>query len=141
MSHEGLLTHHDVPRRPANHCLRKRQGRRRFGFRSRHFSYNPRRRLFYRREGPLHGPGRLVFARCRHPRQTVVAGFMPMSMIDDQWSQFGLPVTGVVGVVRSDIVRRPDARFRIADQQGKLLSNSQQDPRNAADVEHIRTLA
>ena len=47
-------------------------------------------------------------------RQTVVAGFMPMSMIDDYWSQFGLPVTGVVGVVRSDIVRRPDARFRIA---------------------------
>jgi hypothetical protein len=47
-------------------------------------------------------------------RQTVVAGFMPMSMIDDYWSKFGLPVTGMVGVVRSDIVRRPDARFRIA---------------------------
>jgi hypothetical protein len=47
-------------------------------------------------------------------RQTVVAGFMPMSMIDDYWSQFGLPVTGMVGVVRSDIVRRPDTRFRIA---------------------------
>jgi hypothetical protein len=47
-------------------------------------------------------------------RQTVVAGFMPRSMIDDYWSQFGIPVAGMVGVVRSDFVRRPDARFRIA---------------------------
>jgi hypothetical protein len=47
-------------------------------------------------------------------RQTVVAGFMPRSMIDDYWSQFGIPVAGVVGVVRSDFVRRADARFRIA---------------------------
>jgi hypothetical protein len=47
-------------------------------------------------------------------RQTVVAGFMPMNMINDYWSQFGIPVAGVVGVVRSDFVRRPDARFRIA---------------------------
>ena len=47
-------------------------------------------------------------------RQTVVAGFMPLNMIDDYWSQFGIPVTGMVGVVRSDLVRRPDSRFRIA---------------------------
>jgi hypothetical protein len=49
-----------------------------------------------------------------HLRQTVVAGFMPRGMRDDFFSQFGMPVTGVVGVVRADLVRRPDARFRIA---------------------------
>jgi hypothetical protein len=47
-------------------------------------------------------------------RQTVVAGFMPRGATDDAWSHFGIPVTGVVGVVRSDFTRRPDARFRIA---------------------------
>jgi hypothetical protein len=47
-------------------------------------------------------------------RETVVAGFMPKSADDDYWSQFGLPVTGSVGVVRSDVIRRPDTRFRIA---------------------------
>jgi hypothetical protein len=47
-------------------------------------------------------------------RQTVVAGFMPRGATDDSWSHFGIPVTGVVGVVRSDFIRRPDARFRIA---------------------------
>ena len=46
--------------------------------------------------------------------QTVVVGFMPRSADDDYWSKFGLPVTGLVGVTRSDLVRRPDARFRIA---------------------------
>lgn len=46
-------------------------------------------------------------------QQTVVAGFMPMSMIDDYWSQFGIPVAGMVGVVQSDFARRPVARFRI----------------------------
>jgi len=47
-------------------------------------------------------------------RQTVVAGFMPSRMRDDFWSQFGIPVAGVVGVSRSDLVRRPDVRLRIA---------------------------
>ena len=46
--------------------------------------------------------------------ETVVVGFMPRSADDDYWSKFGLPVTGLVGVTRSDLLRRPDARFRIA---------------------------
>jgi hypothetical protein len=46
-------------------------------------------------------------------RETVVAGFMPKSAADDYWGRFGMPVTGLVGVVRSDFARRPDARFRI----------------------------
>jgi hypothetical protein len=45
--------------------------------------------------------------------QTVVVGFMPKSANDDYWSKFGLPVTGLVGVSRSDLLRRPDTRFRI----------------------------
>jgi hypothetical protein len=47
-------------------------------------------------------------------RETVVAGFMPKSANDDYWGQFGIPVTGLVGVARSDLIRRPDVRFRIA---------------------------
>lgn len=47
-------------------------------------------------------------------RQTVVAGFMPRGEMADHWSRFGVPVAGMVGVVRSDLVRRPDVRFRIA---------------------------
>jgi len=46
--------------------------------------------------------------------ETVVVGFMPKSADDNFWSKFGLPVTGLVGATRSDLVRRPDARFRIA---------------------------
>ena len=46
--------------------------------------------------------------------ETVVVGFMPRSADDDYWSKFGLPVTGIVGVTRSDLRRRPDARFRMA---------------------------
>jgi hypothetical protein len=49
-----------------------------------------------------------------HVRQTVVVGFMPKSVDDDHWSKFGIPVTGLVGVARSDFVRRPDVRFHIA---------------------------
>jgi len=49
-----------------------------------------------------------------HGHQSVVVGFMPRSADDDYWSKFGLPVTGSVGVTRSDLLRRPDARFRIA---------------------------
>jgi len=45
--------------------------------------------------------------------QTVVAGFMPKSADDDRWSRFGLPVAGLVGVTRSDFVRRPVVRFRV----------------------------
>jgi hypothetical protein len=45
--------------------------------------------------------------------QTVIAGFMPRSADDDYWSKFGLPVTGLVGVTRSDLLQRTDARFRI----------------------------
>jgi hypothetical protein len=48
-----------------------------------------------------------------HGHQTVVAGFMPKSADDDYWSKFGLPVTGLVGVARSDLIQRADARFRI----------------------------
>jgi hypothetical protein len=47
-------------------------------------------------------------------QQTVVAGFMPRGMRDDSMSQFAVPVAGVVGVVRADLVRRPAVRFRIA---------------------------
>jgi len=47
-------------------------------------------------------------------RQTVVAGFLPRSADDDRWSKIGVPVTGLVGVARSDFTRRPDVRFRIA---------------------------
>jgi hypothetical protein len=47
-------------------------------------------------------------------RVTVVAGFLPKSADDDYWGQFGIPVTGLVGVVRSDFIQRPDVRFRMA---------------------------
>lgn len=47
-------------------------------------------------------------------RETVVAGFLPKSADDDYWSQIGIPVAGLVGVARSDFIRRPNARFRIA---------------------------
>jgi len=53
--------------------------------------------------------------------QTVVLGFMPRSADDDYWSKFGLPVTGLLGVTRSDLVRRPDARFRIAINKATYL--------------------
>ena len=49
-----------------------------------------------------------------HGHQTVVVGFMPKSADDDYWSKFGLPVSGIVGATRSDLLRRADARFRIA---------------------------
>jgi hypothetical protein len=47
-------------------------------------------------------------------RETVVAGFMPKSADDDFWSKFGVPVTGLVGVARSDLLRRPDAHLHMA---------------------------
>lgn len=48
-------------------------------------------------------------------QETVVAGFMPKSADDDYWAQFGIRVTGLVGAVRSDFIRRSDdVRFRIA---------------------------
>lgn len=46
--------------------------------------------------------------------QTVIAGFLPRSADDDYWSKFGFSVRGLVGVTRSDLLRRPDTRFRIA---------------------------
>jgi len=52
-------------------------------------------------------------------RQTVVAGFMPRGETADHWSRFGIPVAGMVGVVRSDFVRRPDVRFRIPISEAK----------------------
>ena len=52
-------------------------------------------------------------------RQTVVAGFMPRGEIADYWSRFGMPVAGMVGVVRSDFIRKPDARFRISISEAK----------------------
>jgi hypothetical protein len=52
-------------------------------------------------------------------RETVIAGFMPKSADDDYWSQMGVPVTGLVGMVRSDFIRRPNARFRIAISEAK----------------------
>jgi len=54
--------------------------------------------------------------------QTVVVGFMPRSAEDEYWSKFGLPVTGLLGVTRSDLARRPDARFRIAINKAAYLS-------------------
>jgi hypothetical protein len=32
---------------------------------------------------------------------------------DDRWSKFGILVTGVVGVTKSDLLRRPVVRFRV----------------------------
>ena len=52
-------------------------------------------------------------------RQTVVAGFMPRGEMADRWGRFGMPVAGMVGVSRSDFVRRPDARFRIHISEAK----------------------
>jgi hypothetical protein len=52
-------------------------------------------------------------------RQTVVAGFIPRGEMADRWSRFGMPVAGMVGVTRSDFVRRPDARFRIPISEAK----------------------
>src|SRR5262245_5987927 len=47
-------------------------------------------------------------------KETVVAGFMPKSANDDYWAQFGVRVTGLVGVVRSDYIRRSaDVRLRV----------------------------
>ena len=43
----------------------------------------------------------------------MVAGFVPKSADDDYWGKFGLPVTGLVGLTRSDLLQRADARFRI----------------------------
>ena len=52
-------------------------------------------------------------------RETVVAGFMPKSADDEYWSRIGVPVTGLVGMVRSDFIKRPNARFRIAISKAK----------------------
>jgi hypothetical protein len=49
-----------------------------------------------------------------HLRQTVVAGFTPKSADDDHWGRLAIPVTGSVGVTRSDFFRRPDILFRVA---------------------------
>lgn len=46
-------------------------------------------------------------------RVTVIAGFMPKGLDDDRWSRLGLPVNGIVGVTRSDLVRKPVARIRL----------------------------
>ena len=48
-----------------------------------------------------------------HGHPTVVAGFVPRSPDDDYWSKFALPVIGLVGVTRSDLLHKADARFRI----------------------------
>ncbi len=48
-----------------------------------------------------------------HEQQTVLVGFVPRSADDDRWSRFGIPVTGLVGVTRSDFVQQPAARFRV----------------------------
>ena len=45
--------------------------------------------------------------------QTVVVGFLPEGADHDRWSKTGLPVAGSVGVTRSDITGRPQARFRV----------------------------
>jgi hypothetical protein len=55
-----------------------------------------------------------TIAATGQPRETVVAGFMPKGAADDFWSKFGVPVTGLVGVARSDLVRRPDAQLHLA---------------------------
>jgi hypothetical protein len=48
-------------------------------------------------------------------QESVVAGFMPKSADDDYWAQFGMPVTGIVGVALSDYIHRlADVSFRIA---------------------------
>jgi len=54
-------------------------------------------------------------------RLTVVVGFLPRSADDDYWSKFGLPVTGMLGATRSDLLRRPDARFQIAVNESTYL--------------------
>ena len=68
-----------------------------------------------------------------HLRRTIVVGFMPKSGDDEYWSQFGLPVAGSVGVTRSDFVRHPDVRFRVAISRAKyqLVVNSISSLRNS----------
>jgi hypothetical protein len=46
-------------------------------------------------------------------QHTVVVGFMPNSADDDRWNKFGIPVAGVVGVTKSDLLRRRVVRFRV----------------------------
>jgi len=46
-------------------------------------------------------------------RVTVIAGFMPKGPDDDRWSRLGLPVNGIVGVTRSDLIGQPVARIRL----------------------------
>jgi len=68
---------------------------------------------------------------------TVVAGFMPKSADDDYWGQFGIPVTGLVGGMRSDFIQRPDVRFRIAISKTSYLSTRDQGKQSASDLDNI----
>ena len=47
-------------------------------------------------------------------RVTVIAGFMPKGADDDRRSRLGLPVNGLVGVTRSDLIQQPVARVRMS---------------------------
>lgn len=55
--------------------------------------------------GTFNGAGR--------SRQTVVAGFTPKGPDDDFLGGLALPVSGSVGLTKSDLVRRPDVTFRV----------------------------
>jgi hypothetical protein len=64
-----------------------------------------------------------------HLRETIVIGFMPKKVDDDYWSQFGVPVAGSVGVTRSDLVQRPDVRFRLTISRAKYYLVAKSIPR------------
>ena len=46
--------------------------------------------------------------------ETTVFGFVPKDADDEFWSQFALPVTGMIGVSQSDFTPSPDVAFRVA---------------------------
>jgi hypothetical protein len=52
-------------------------------------------------------------------QQTVILGFNTKTADDDYWSLFAVPVTGVVGVTRADLVQQPDVYFRVSLSKSK----------------------
>ena len=46
-------------------------------------------------------------------RRTAVFGFVPRTADDELWSQFAIPVSGMIGVSRSDFMADPDVRYRL----------------------------
>jgi hypothetical protein len=74
-----------------------------------------------RRARSLSRGSRGARSTCRVRRTACVPYIYAQEQDDDYWSKFGLPVTGRLGVTRSDLLRRPDARFRIAVNESTYL--------------------